>query len=518
MPSNKIALPSFVTGPRDALVTVDVFSGTAGGIVNSIQSLAAKYDVDLIGMLRAGAAAAQLIPVIEGIANGKLLMNPQAAIARLLTASNTLVAAVGGPLNALNSTFNALSSDVQAGIAAAGQVIGDVEVTIGNVVSTVANGAISDIQALGGMINQMAGGSGFLMVDTQALGGFAAGIINQCAKYGISGAFAQITKNITDPRVLNAIIGSTLPNLISASDIGGLQALANVANIVGIAAVNPRMLPSFTRAYIRLGSGSTQQASPYQDASTWGDISGCYATADPSWNVASRAGDSSDDPTLDLSALQNGTDDFNSVLSAGVFNTAATTPSDTTTPFYGLAPLYPDQSVDSLLKQNYPNTYIDPALRGSDTVVEPTQAQYDTGSLVNAATSPTAMTAMTDSNGITSAVSAADAAGSDGQSANLDAYFANMRNQAAATQSTAVPNALAQNDTVGDTPAPVNFTQNGKTYQTVVNQGHTETYLVEANPSGVAGTSTAINWGGGVLHSDGHYLYTPVNTNTLAPL
>lgn len=517
MPSNRIARPTFLSGPRDNLVTVDVFTGTSGGIVNSIQALSAKYDVDLIGMLRAGAAVAQAIPIIEGIANGKLLMNPQAAIARLLTASNTLVGALGGPINALNSTFNALSADVQAGIAAAGQVIGDVEVTIGGIVSSVANGAISDIQALGGLINQFAQDAtgGFLMVDTQALGGMAAGIINQCARYGISGAFAQITKNITDPRVLNAIIGSTLPNLISASDIGGLQALANVANVVGIAAVNPRMLPQFTQAYVRFGSGSQQQANPYQDSSNWDDLAGCYSTADPSWNLCSRSGDG-DDQSLDLSALQNGTDDFNSTLAAGVFNNSASATPDANTPFYALAPMYQATDANQQMKEMYPSTYIDPALRSTDQVIDPRQVQNDSSVSVDAASSPTALQTVTDNNGKTQVVDNSTYGNGTGYSHNFDAW---LNGQIAANQPAAAAPQPAMNDTVGSTPNPATYkTVGGKTYTTITDGPDRGTYLLTPNDTGMQATSNAINWGQGYWHSDEKYLYQPVDPNTLSPV
>jgi hypothetical protein len=496
MPSNKIAGPSFVTGPNDKLLTVDVFTGSASGIVNSIESLAAKYDVDLIGMLRAGAAAAKLLPVVEGLVNGKLLLNPQAAIARLLTASNTLVGAVGG--SSLNSVFNTLSSGVQAGISEAGQVLGSVEATVGGVVSTIANGAISDIQSLGGLINGFANSSGaFMMIDTQALAGMAAGVINQCAQYGISGAFQQMVSNITNPRVLNSIIAQTLPNLVGASDINGLQALANVANVVGITAVNPQMLSSFTTGYSRSASGSYQQSSPNQDATTWTQISDCYGTADPTWDSYQRTGDASGDPSIDLTSLQGGTDDFNSTLAAGVFSAA---PADTTTPLYALATVYPAQPVDTQLKSMYPNTYIDPALRSTPLPVEPTQLSVDTQTVVSAATSTTAV----------------QIAPSSGSSAN---QYGTITSAQAAAQSAAGYNSGAivfDNDTPVATPAATPVTPkvndqvgsqpNPATYQTI------DGALYSVTPgNGEAWSSTAINWGGGVAHGDGQYNYTPVN-------
>jgi hypothetical protein len=516
MPSNIIARPTFQTGPRDNLITVDVFTGTSGGIVNSIKALSQKYDVDLIGMLRAGAAVAQAIPVIEGIAHGKLLMNPQAAIARLLTASNTLVGALGGPINALNSTFSALSADVQAGIAAAGQVVGEVEVAIGGVVSSVVNGAIGDIQALGGLINQFAGGNGFLMVDVQALGGFAAGVINECARYGISGAFAQMTKNITDPRVLNAIIGSTLPNLISASDIGGLQALANVANVVGIGAINPRMLPQFTRAYVRIGSGSVQQATPYQDSQNWNDMMDCYDTAQPDWNVASRAGDDPSDPTLDITALQNGTEDFNAALSAGVYNNSASASPDDNTHFYALAPLYEDTDVNQQMKDAYPNSYIDPALRSTDQVIDPRQVQNDTTPAVDASTSETAYQPSTS---VTNQIPVKRADGTINSAQKAKEMAMGYNSGALVFDDNEAPqNSTATNDSVADTPSPVTFSRNGKTYMTITGGQDRGTYQIEPNTTGQQAQANSINWGQGYWHSDEKYLYNPVDATTLQPV
>jgi len=397
MGSNVLAQPSFVTGPNDNLITVDVFSGTASGIVNSIASLAAQYDVDLIGMLRAGSAAAQLLPVVEGIANGALLLNPANAIARLLTASNTLVAAAGGTVTA---AFNGLSSGLQAAIGAAGQVLGSVEATVGGVVSTIANGAVSDIAGLGSIINSFAGSAEFMMVDNQALIGMAVGVINSAARYGVSGAFGAMVSTITNPYVLNGIIQQTMPNLVVASDLTSLQALTAAAGPQGVSAVNPNFISDFTTSYSSSGTwASAAQGMPNNDAANWSAIQDCYNQANPGWNIASRLGDSDGSSTVDLTSLQGGTDDFNSALAAGVYASANTTPgatpTDTTTPFYGLATVYPQVDPNQQLADMYPNTYIDPALRSTQQPVDPTQLQTGAGAAVSAATSTTAVTPTT---------------------------------------------------------------------------------------------------------------------------
>ncbi len=398
MASNVLAKPSFLTGPNDKLATVDVFSGTAAGIVNSITSLAAKYDVDLIGMLRAGAAAAQVIPLVQGIANGNLLLNPQAAIARLLTASNVLTAAVGA--NPVTSAFNALSDGLQSTLSEAGQVMGQVEATVGGVVSTIMNGAVSDIQGLGGLINGFAGASTFLLTDNQALIGMAAGVINAAAKYGITGAFGAMVSQITNPHILNGIIRQTMPNLVVTSDLTSLQALVGAAGPAGISSINPSFLSSFTTTYNRNASGaSNAQSTPVSDAATWNSIQSCYNAANPGWNYATRAGDSSAQSTIDLSSLQGGTDDFNSNLAAGVFASSTTSPTvtatDTTTPFYALAPVFTGVDPNQQLANMYPNTYFDPALRSTPQSVDPTQLQTGAGAGVSAATSTSIIQAAT---------------------------------------------------------------------------------------------------------------------------
>jgi hypothetical protein len=518
MPANQLASPSFLTGPRDNLVAIDVYSGTAGGIVNAIQSLEQKYNVDLIGMLRAGQAAAQLLPVVEGIANGRLLLNPQAAIARLLTASNALVSAVGG--TGISSAFNALSSTVQGTIGAAGQVLGQVEATVGGVVSTIANGAISDIQGLGQLINGFANDAGaFLMVDTHALAGMAAGVINQCAHYGIAGAFDKMISNITNPMVLNSIIAQTLPNLIRTGDLASLQSLSLIASSVGIAAVNPRMLSDFTRSYNRLLSGSAMQAMPYQDGQTYTQMINTFNTANPTWNAYSRSSGATDDDAIDLTSLQGGSDDFAGVLASGVMNST-----DPTEQMYGLAVAYPRSDVDTDLKTMYPSTYIDPALRSTPVPLEPGAAQT-ASSPVDASTSTTAVTApptYQTINGATYRVTQ-DGNGEAWQSNAIDfgqgvAHGDGIYNYQPVSSGEARPAVPPASDRVADQPNPGTFkVVNGNTYQTVNNMGHTETYLVQETDSGVAATSTAINWGYGVMHSDGKYLYTPVNPTTLVP-
>jgi hypothetical protein len=492
MGSNALAEPSFVTGPNDNLLAVDVFSGTAAGIVNSIASLAAQYDVDLIGMLRAGSAAAQALPVVQGVTNGSLLLNPQAAIARLLTASNTLTAAVGS--TPVTSAFNSLSSSLQSVLAAPASVMGQVEVTVGSAVSQILNGAISDVAGLGSLINAFSNSSDFLITDTQALTGMAAGIINAAASYGISGAFGAMVSEITNPTVLNGIIQQTLPNLVAASDLTSLQAVASSTTAAGISSINPAFLSSFTTSYSRSATGAnTTQATPAMDGQTWNSIFTCFNTASPGWNTVQRAGDvtisSGPDPTstavssINITALQGGTDDFNSALAAGVFASAQTTPgaaaTDLITPFYGLAPLYPAVDPNVQMKAMYPNTYIDPALRASQPTVEPTQLMAGSNTVVNAATSstvvqnPTLTTGSTRSSGAQSGGSTVLSGGSS------------------------LPTPAA-NDTVGNQPNPATYTSvGGNAYMSVPNPagGNPETYLVNTGASANGVTSAGVNWG-----------------------
>jgi hypothetical protein len=520
MPVNVLASPSFLTGPQDNLVTVDVYTGTSGGIVNSIKSLEAKYNVDLIGMLRAGAAAAQLVPVIEGIANGKLLMNPQAALARLLTASNRLVAAVGG--SSLNSAFSALSSGVQSAIGEAGQVLGQIEATVGGVVNTIVNGAVGDIQALGAVINGFANDAGaFLMVDTQALAGMAAGVINQCAAYGISGAFEHMVKNITNPYVLNSIVAQTLPSLIRTGDLTSLQSLSMIASSVGISAVNPSLLPSFVQSYNRSLIGSAIQRTPYQDGATYVQMMATFNTADPTWNVSTRSSDGDDDDAVDISSLLGGTDDFTGVLASGVMNS-----SDPVEQMNGLATVYQPSDVDTDLKAMYPTTYIDPALRSTDVPTEPEQAAAATPT-VDASTSTTAVQAPTTYQNIggTTYRVTNDGNGEGWRSNAINvgdgvAHGDGTNNYYPVSSGEATPATPPASDKVGSQPNPGTYkVVNGQTYQTVKNEyGGTETYLVaKGEGNGQAWSSTGINFGG-VDHGDGTDNYFAVDPVTLQRL
>ncbi|WP_321949538.1 hypothetical protein [Paraburkholderia sp. J10-1] len=382
MPSGALASTGFLTGPGDNLAAIDVYSGTAGGIINSIQSLAAKYDVNLIGMLRSGAAAAKLLPLVQGVANGQLLMNPQNAIARILSASNTLVQATSG--GSVNSAFSALSSSIQASIGTAAQMVGSVEASVGSVVSGITNGAIGDIQSLGKLINSFSGSSPFMLIDNQALGGVAAGVINQCASLGVSGVFESMVSQITSPTVLSAIVKQTLPGLVRTGDLASLRILAAVASAAGISSLNPSAISQFVQTYSRTAYGCINQATPALDSSTFTQMLAVFDAAAPSWNFCTRASQGVNDSAIDLSSIVGGTSDFTSALAAGVANTT-----DADTQLYGIAVTCSATDVDSLLKSMYPNSYIDPALRTGGMAVDP--SQVDTASGVSAATSTTAI-------------------------------------------------------------------------------------------------------------------------------
>jgi hypothetical protein len=368
-------------------------------------------------MLRAGAAAAQLLPQVQGVANGQLLMNPQATIARILTASNTLVQAASG--GAINSAFSALSPSIQSSIGSSGQVVGSVQTSVGGVLSSIANGAIGDIQSLGKLINSFSGSSPFMMIDNQALGGTAAGVINQCASLGVSGVFQSMVSQITSPTVLSAIVKQTLPSLVRTGDLASLQSLASVAGAAGIAAVNPGVIAQFVQTYNRTTSGNVTQATPALDSTTYAQMMSVFNTAAPSWNVCTRSSFGTTDNAIDLASIIGGTSDFNSALAAGVANT--TVPDEQ---LYGLAATCPATDVDTLLKNMYPTSYIDPALRTSSMPIDPSQI-----GIVTSVSAPTSTTAIQ----VTSASAAATTPSGDPVSSQPNAATFSLLSGSAST-------------------------------------------------------------------------------------
>ncbi|WP_144106717.1 hypothetical protein [Paraburkholderia sp. BCC1886] len=381
-----LASTTFLTGPNDALETVDVYAGDAGVVINAIASLAAAFDVDAVGLLRASSTAAQAVPTTETVANSDTLASTTSATARTTTAANAVTTTTAAA-STVNTAFNTLSTTVQTALTAAATTVGDVTTAVNGIVSTITNGGISDVQSLGAIINAFSGSTTFTVSDAQALAGIVAGVINQCAAYGISGAFAPMVSNITSTAVLSSVIAQTLSTLIKSGDLVSLQALVTQASSAGVSAINPSALSDFTSGYSRSASGNAQQATPSQGATTWASVLAFFAGADPTWNVSTRTSVGADDNATDITTLQDGSDDFKSVLAAGVMNST-----DPAVQLYALAAVYPVADVDTDLKAFYPNAYIDPALRMTPKYVEPDQ--LSSASAVSAATSTSQITAV----------------------------------------------------------------------------------------------------------------------------
>ena len=84
MPGVSIARPTFVTGPRDNLISADIYNRTNSEVINSIQASADNLKIDDINRLRGGLEMQSRLPIITGLQNGKLVIDKDALNARLL--------------------------------------------------------------------------------------------------------------------------------------------------------------------------------------------------------------------------------------------------------------------------------------------------------------------------------------------------------------------------------------------------------------------------------------------------
>lgn len=350
--SARLAPTTFASGPEDSLAAVNVYKATSNEVVNSITDIAQKYDFSLLDSVRGGDYLRAASPIVTGVIDGAAVINKEGLISRLVGASE---AGMG--------TLREMSSGVLDSVSGAIDWGKDVYVEVEGVASKVAGSAIESLSDLGKLVGDVTGTSDlFKVTDNEGVAGLFSGIIDECRNLGIRGAFSLVTSSITDPNLLNNIVGKSLDNVIATSDKESLIGIAAKTTKGVISAVNPYAISDFARQY-------TYPLNQKIGEVTYGhaDLFTAFDTIDDAWDKYDRVVEVYDaegnkqletQRAIDVTTVQGSSSDFKSLIRAA--NDANQSTDDRPeSKFYQLGELYESVDVRSSAKSQFPYSTVD---------------------------------------------------------------------------------------------------------------------------------------------------------------
>lgn len=336
--SSVIAKSVFSSGANDSYAAVDVYKQTTiSGSVNSIQDSESTVGADLKTLaIRGSKYLKQLMPTaLTVLRGGQLLMNAASSKDRLMTAAG--LASVG---------FKQLPADFQSYLTDNPKQFGSVLATVNNVSRTVLGTDLTKIRNIQRVAGDLTGNRDLVGVqDNDSTVALFSSIASEASRTRIPGTFTQLATTLQSSQLVSRMAGSTLPAVLSSSDISGLKDMATMVSPGTLNLFNPNVVGDFASNY-NSGPLSTAQSK----VTDYANIMDAFRATDSNWNVINRF--DGDATTTNLSKLSNTTDDFKATIQTG-FKTSA----DPTDHLFAMVDLFPKTSVDNALKTQFPLTY-----------------------------------------------------------------------------------------------------------------------------------------------------------------
>jgi hypothetical protein len=228
---------------------------------------------------------------------------------------------------------------------------------INGVASKIAPGNITAAYQSANLINSALGNNCTQILDTDSGAKLMSAISANAINAGLANAFGCVSKLAGDnPDAIRNAAMSLLPTVIAK---GSIVALNDIASAVGgnqIYASNPNILSGVSSNY---SLPTSCKASDIQDEFSL--TNSTFSSVNPSWDGSSSVVQlpsisgiptTSIQDSVNLTTIQNGSSDFQTMMTTGAINS-----SDPTAKFFPLATAFPVTSPEDSLVASFPNTY-----------------------------------------------------------------------------------------------------------------------------------------------------------------
>jgi hypothetical protein len=336
--TGSLASNTWTSTAKDSLLVKSVYTDVNGNsTINSIQNLFADIGLNLSDVLRGGKWLASQVPLITSLVKtGEAVLSQKGLIARVMSASNLATGAL-----------SKLSAGATDGILGEVKDFGQVYASFNGVVQRVASTNLSDMNAVGGLINSWTGQNGLFSSDDQdGAVGFVSGLVHDCTSYGIPNSFGALASKLENTNLIAQVANRTLPSVIGASDVGSLSSMANTLGDKALLAMNPSTISQFSSSF-----SMPPQSTATDNTATFATVMSAYSAVDSGWNTGTR---------------NTSSGSFNSMLNQG-----AQASSSSTQQLLQLATKLSTPSVASTLLQQFPTTLYRPNTISSQNISQP---------------------------------------------------------------------------------------------------------------------------------------------------
>lgn len=343
---------------KDTLAVKDVYTGVDGkSVLTSVQNLFSDIGLNLSDVLRGGKWVASQIPLITSLVrSGQAVFDQKGLIARVMGASNLATGAL-----------SRLTAGATDGILGEIKDYGQVYASFNGVVQRVASTDLTNISAVGGLINQWTGQGGLFAADDQdGKVGFVTGLIHECTSYGIPNSFGALASKLENTNLVSQVANRVLPSVISASDVSSLKSMAFTLGDKAVTAMNPSTISQFSSTFTM-----PPESTAADNASAFESLIDSYSTVDSTWNINVRNTVAGAAQTLNLSKIMNGSSDFKTVINQG--SMAAIAPQDPSAvnpQLFQLATKLSSPDPVSTLMQQFPTTLYQPNIISSQASID----------------------------------------------------------------------------------------------------------------------------------------------------
>lgn len=339
---------TWTSSAKDTLAVKDVYTGVDGkSVLTSVQNLFSDIGLNLSDVLRGGKWVAAQIPLVTSLVKqGETALSQKGLIARVMSASNL---ATGG--------LSRLTAGATDGILGEIKDYGQVYASFNGVLQRVTSTDLTNMNAVGGLINSWTGNGGLFAADDQdGKVGFVTGLIHDCTSYGIPNSFGSLVAQLENTNLVSQVANRVLPSVIGASDIASLKSMAFTLGDKAVTALNPNAVAHFSSAFVMppLSTASDNSAA-------FDQLMDAYSTVDSTWNTSVRNTAAGASTALNLTSVMNGSDDFTTLLNQGAMKAAAPTdPTQVNPQLYQLATKLSTPDPITTLMQQFPNTLYQP--------------------------------------------------------------------------------------------------------------------------------------------------------------
>lgn len=345
---------TFLTRANDKLAVKDIYTGVDGkSILTSVKNALENLDLSFADVLRGGKWIASNIPLLSSVVRqGTAVFDQKGLIARVLGASNLST-----------GLLSKLSSGATDGLLGSIKDNQQVFASINGVIQRVGSTNLSDLNAIGGLVNHFTGDNNLFKVnDLDGQAGFVAGLIHDCTSFGIPNSFQALTSRLTNTNLVNQVASRVLPDIINASDTHSLAAIASSLGNKSTYSLNPGVISDFASKYSLPNLTSGQSGTLM-----FQDVMGAFRQIDSHWDTGTRTTSAGDSTHIDLTSLMSGSDTFKALLKQ-----VSQTSSDPTQRLYQLANVFQSSSVTDSLKKSFPKTVFQPNQVANSFIVDPT--------------------------------------------------------------------------------------------------------------------------------------------------